>query len=162
MQLNVINALGLFAVVYKGNQVVDDFEGNNEGTELENIAFQYIENAGFDVEQAAIDLHKADVFERARYMLKAITSQYLEDSYTDEPIYVRIDSPSKKDLINHLLLNLDNPNAMSELYIRVGSLSEVEGLNWVQEGGKDQIRALNAYEGVLNIEHDGDLVFRIK
>ena len=51
---------------------------------------------------------------------------------------------------------------MSELYIRVGSLSEVEGLNWVQEGGKDQIRALNAYEGVLNIEHDGDLVFRIK
>jgi hypothetical protein len=159
MQLHILNALALFSVVYKGNQVLEDFEGTDEGIELENMAFQYMENAGFDVEQAAIDLHKADVFERARHMFKVITSDYLKGGQADEPTYVRIDSPSKEDLVIHLRLT---PDVVSDLYIRAGSLSEVEGLNWFKEEAKAQIKALNVFEGVMNIDQDGDLVFRIK
>lgn len=159
MQLHVLNALALFAVVYKGNQVLDDFEGTEEGIELENMAFQYMENAGFDVEQAAIDLHLADVFERVRHMFKVIVSDYLKVGHADEPTFVRIDSRSKEDLVIHLRLN---PDAVSDLYIRAGRLSEVEGINWFKEEAKAQIKALNVFEGVMNIDQDGDLVFRIK
>lgn len=149
----LLQSIALFAFAYKGNTDHLDFEDNDAGIEIENLAFSIAEDMGFDINAHESYLSRATVLERCRLMLKELVL-LLESKFLEQDrLYISIlDCPEFNSA--EYLFNREERVEKLKLEIWTESMMGTKQLN--------SIGSLNVFEGVLPSEQQSFSVFRIK
>ncbi|MFZ3410737.1 hypothetical protein [Vibrio chagasii] len=149
----LLQSIALFAFAYKGNTDHLDFEDNDAGIEIENLAFSLAEDMGFDINAHESFLSRATVLERCRLMLKELVLLLEPEFAEQDRLYISIIDCSESNLAEYLFNHEERVEDL-KLEIWTESTMNTESLS--------AISSLNLFEGVLTSEQQSFSVFRIK
>lgn len=149
----LLQSIVLFAFAYKGNTDHIDFEDNDAGIEIENLAFSLAEDMGFDINVHELFLSRATVLERCRLMLKELVLLLESEFAKQERLYISIIDCSEPNLAEYLF---NNEERVDELKLEIWTESTMSSEQLIA------ISSLNLFEGVLTSEQQSFSVFRIK
>ncbi|MGF1827499.1 hypothetical protein [Vibrio splendidus] len=153
MDIKILQALFLFAYCHKCNTENAAFENTDAGIELENIAFNLIEQTSFPIDNYEAALARGNVFDRTKLMVEEIKKQSDCPKLGASPLYIALnESPLFEDPaflvekeLNEITLKpwlcshdevLDLTN---QAIVNVNSLNELNLLEGLWNFGSSQI-----------------------
>ncbi|KAB0482343.1 hypothetical protein F7Q91_02770 [Vibrio chagasii] len=98
MNIKILQALFLFAYCYKCNSEDEAFEDTEEGIEIENIAFNLIEQTSFPLEKYEAVLARGNVFDRTKLIVEEIVKLFCSPEISDSDCFIALsESPLFED-----------------------------------------------------------------
>jgi hypothetical protein len=153
-----LHAIALFSFAYKGNFDDPNFENNDAGIELENMAFNLVEDTSFDLDEHMSYLSRATVLERCSLMIEQLVGLVTDNSSTQDSIFVAITDNSEFKSPEYLFNHEERINKLNVEVWKKSDLSENQNLT---KESILKISGLSLFEGIITDKKQDFSVFRV-